>query len=53
MDTMFFNFVMSVICGALAFYHGYHTKNIAFMTMDAVCAIINLPYAIKWLISIF
>ena len=52
MDVKFFNFVVCVMCLAFAFYHKKE-ENTVYALTDVVLVLLNLPFAIKWLIEFF
>lgn len=52
MDMDILNFIAVVLCGTLIFWHKYN-KNIFCMTIDIMLTLLNLPFAIKWLIEFF
>lgn len=46
------NFIAFVICGAFAIWYGINCK-VGMCIFEFALALINLPYAIKWMLELF
>ena len=49
---MYINFLVFIMCAALAVWYGIKRK-IGFCIFEVLAALINLPFAIKWLATLF
>lgn len=49
---MFINFIAFIICAAFAIYYAIEDR-VEVCIFEAVLALINLPFVINWLASLF
>jgi hypothetical protein len=48
-----FNFIVVVAAALMAIWQGCYRNDVAPCLIDIGAALINLPFAIKWLIDVF